>query len=256
MKILVCIKEVPQSESKPEIGPEKNIITYYRENTLFCINSSDEYALEEGLKLKESIPGTTVDIVSAGTEEQAGTLRRAMEMGADNSFILEQNPKFTSPSSYIIAAYAKDKGYDLILTGVMSDDNMGFTTGPSIAAILNYPWASSVTKLSVDLQNNTVQAEREIDSMTLEIVTLTLPALLTIQSGINRPRYPSLSNKLKAKGAAIPLIKIEYPSLGICKTETISLNFPESKKGAMELTGCTAEKSRALHAILRSSGEI
>lgn len=256
MKILVCIKEVPQSESKPEIGPEKNIITYDRENTLFCINSSDEYALEEGLKLKESIPGTTVDVVNVGTEEQTETLRRAMGMGADNGFILEQNSNFPVPASYIIAAYAMDKNYDLILTGVMSDDNMGFYTGPSIAALLNFPWATSVTAMSVDIQNKTLKAEREIDSTTLEIVTLKLPALLTIQSGINRPRYPSLSNKLKAKGATIPLIQIESALQEICQTKIISLTFPESKKGSMELTGSTAEKAKALHAILKSRGEI
>lgn len=255
MKILVCIKEVPHSESKPEIDFETNSLIYSREKNVFTINSSDEYALEEGLKLKDTIPGSELDVVTAGTSLQIPAIRRALEMGAHRGFILEQKDNRT-PASYSIAAFAENKGYDLILTGVMSDDNMGFVTGPSAAAILNYPWASSVTSLLIDSQNKTVKAEREIDSTTLEIVTLKLPALITVQSGINRPRYPSLSNKLKAKSAEIPMVQIEPPPEAICKTEIISLRFPETKKGARELTGNTNEKCRALHAILRSRGEI
>jgi electron transfer flavoprotein beta subunit len=256
VKILVCIKEVPDTEAVPEIDHQKKTVTYDRRRWSFRINSPDEYALEEALILKESIPGTTVDVVTAGTEETAPALRRALEMGADRGFILSRDRGGKIPASYAIAAFAEDKGYDLILTGVMSDDNMGFYTGPSIAACLNFPWATSATGMSVDIPQKTVTAEREIDSSTLEIVTLKLPALITVQSGINRPRYPSLSNKLKAKSMEIPLIHTNSPDLKICGTETVSLNFPESKKNKLELKGSTGEKAAALYSILRSSGGI
>ncbi len=256
MKILVCIKEVPHSESKPEIDFDTNSLIYDRDKSSFIINSSDEYALEEGLKLKDTIPGTELDVITAGTQLQIPVIRRALEMGADKGFILKKEPHNDPPASALIAAFVKDKNYDLILTGVMSDDNMEFITGPSIAALINYPWASSVTAMSVDVQNNSVKAEREIDSATLEIVTLKLPALITVQSGINRPRYPSLSNKLSAKIKPVPLIEIGPPPDAICPVEIISLHFPESKKGAVELNGNTGEKSQALLAILRSRGEI
>ncbi len=256
MKILVCIKEVPHGESKPEIDFDTNSLIYDRDKNSFIINSSDEYALEEGLKLKDRIPATEVDVVTAGTLLQIPVIRRALEMGVHKGFILKMEPGNAPPASELIAAFAKEQCYDLILTGVMSDDNMGFVTGPSIAALLNYPWATSVTAISIDLMNNTVKAEREIDSASIEIVTLKLPALITVQSGINRPRYPSLSNKLNAKIKPIPIIETESPPDAICPIEIISLQFPESKKGAMELTGSTGEKSGALLGILRSRGEI
>lgn len=256
MKILICIKEVPHIESKPEIDFETNSLFYDRDKNSFIINSSDEYALEEGLKLKDIIPGTEIDVVTAGTQLQIPVIRRALEMGADRGFIIKKEPGDGSPASELIAAFAKDQGYDLILTGVMSDDNMEFVTGPSIAALLNYPWAASATAIKIDLHNNTIQAEREIDSTTLEIVTLKLPALITIQSGINRPRYPSLSNKLNARIKPVPLIGTETSPESICPIKIVSLRFPESKKGSMELKGSTGEKSQALLSILRSRGEI
>ena len=256
MKILVCIKEVPDTEAVREIDHEHKTVTYDRRRWSFRINSSDEYALEEALILKETIPDTTVDVASSGTEEISPLLRRALEMGADRGFILSHNQGSRLPASFTIAAFAEDKGYDLILTGVMSDDNMGFSTGPSIAAHLNFPWATSATGMSVDIHQKTVTAEREIDSSTLEIVTLKLPALITVQSGINRPRYPSLSNKLKAKSMEIPIIPINTSDLKICGTETVSLNFPESNKNKLELKGSTGEKAAALYSILRSRGGI
>ncbi len=256
MKILICIKEVPHIESKPEIDFDINSLIYPRDKNSFVINSSDEYALEEGLKLKDEIPDTKVDVITAGTRDQIPLIRRALEMGADRGFILEKKPDSNPPASALIAAFAKDHGYDLILTGVMSDDNMEFVTGPSIAALLNYPWATSAISITIDLHNHTVKTEREIDSTRLEIVTLKLPALITVQSGVNRPRYPSLSNKLKAKNAEIPQIQVEPLSAATCPIEIISLQFPESKKGAMELKGSNSDKSKALLEILRSRGEI
>lgn len=256
MKILVCIKEVPHTEAVPEIDHEHKTVTYDRRRWSFRINSSDEYALEEALILKETIPGTIIDVISCGTEETSPLLRRALEMGADRGFILSNNQECRVPASYTIAAFAEGKDYDLILTGVMSDDNMGFTTGPSIAALLNFPWATSATGMSVDIPQKTVTAEREIDSSTREIVTLKLPALITVQSGINRPRYPSLSNKLKAKSMEIPVIHINSSDLKICVTETVSVNFPESKKNKLELKGSTGEKAAALYSILQSRGGI
>jgi len=256
MKILVCAKEVPHMESKPEIDFETNSVFYDRNKNSFIISSSDEYALEEGLKLKDTIPGTEIDVVTAGTQLQMTVIRRALEMGADRGFILKKEPLNGPPASELIAAFAKGHGYDLILAGVMSDDNMEFVTGPSIAALLNYPWAASVIAVKIDLHNNTIQAEREIDSTTLEIVTLKLPALITVQSGINRPRYPSLSNKLGAKIKPVPLIEIETSPYAICPIEIVSLRFPETKKGSIQLKGSTGEKSQALLSILRSRGEI
>ncbi|MFA5519103.1 MAG: electron transfer flavoprotein subunit beta/FixA family protein [Spirochaetota bacterium] len=256
IKILVCIKEVPHIESKPEIDFETNSLIYPRDKNSFVINSSDEYALEEGLKLKDEIPNTKVDVITAGSQIQIPLIRRALEMGADRGFILEKEPGSNSPAFALIAAFAKEQDYDLILTGVMSDDNMEFITGPSIAALLNYPWATSAISITIDLHNHTVKTEREIDSTRLEIVTLKLPALITVQSGVNRPRYPSLSSKLKARNAEIQQIQIESQSAATCPVEIISIQFPESKKGAIKLKGSSMDKSKALLEILRSRGEI
>ena len=168
MKILVCIKQVPDQESRPTVNQAKTWVGYF-ENASYWINRYDEHAEEEALRIREMIPGTTIDIVSFGPERVKSAIKRCIEMGADRGFHLYYDrDDYHSPSikSRLIAEFCKNQEYDLILTGVMSEDMMSGQTGPMIAARLGVPSATSVIKLEINTEKQSIQVERELDSAT------------------------------------------------------------------------------------------
>ena len=254
MRILTCIKQVPDPESRPMINQEKTWAEY-GEYTSYWINRYDEHAVEEALRIREMIPGTTVDIVSIGPERIKSAIRRCLEMGADRGFhLFIDSEDYLSPSikSRLIAEFCHDMKYDLILTGVMSEDMMSGQTGPMLAARLGIPSATSVMKLSVNGLEGSIQVERELDSGHRCSMDLTLPALVGVQSGINRPRYPSLSNVMRAKNTEIIQIRLENSLLKVVSCETVEKTQEAgSDRAGIRLAGTTAEKAAVLWRMLR-----
>lgn len=253
MKILTCIKQVPDQESRPTVNQEKTWAGY-GEYTSYWINRYDEHALEEALRIREVIPQTTVDIISIGPERIKSAIKRCLEMGADRGFHLYiDSEDYLSPAmkSRLIAEFCHNMKYDLILTGVMSEDIMSAQTGPMLAARLGIPSATSVMKLAVNASEDSIRVERELDSGHRCSMDLALPALVTVQSGINRPRYPSLSNVLRAKKTDI--IEICYENnLSIESCETVAkIQEAGSDRAGVRLEGTTAEKAAALWQMLR-----
>jgi len=206
LKILVCIKQVADSESPFGIsGDGKSLVFGARAS--WRINSYDEYALEEALIVAEAHPGSRVEVLSIGPDRVKEALRRALSLGASEAHHLRVDgagPLSAEARARIIAGFAVDRAFDLVFTGVMSEDRGGTAVGPMTAALLGIPWATHAISLSVDEAGTSVRVEREIDGTRRHPVTLPMPALVTIQSGINRPRYPSLSNVLRAKSQEIP----------------------------------------------------
>ncbi len=258
MKILVCIKQVPDQESRPTVNQAKTWAGYF-ENASYWINRYDEHAVEEALRIREMIPGTTIDIVSFGPERVKSAIRRCIEMGADRGFHLYYDrDDYHSPSikSRLIAEFCKNQEYDLILTGVMSEDMMSGQTGPMIAARLGVPSATSVIKLEINTEKQSIQVERELDSGHRCSMELVLPALVAVQSGINRPRYPSLSNVMRAKNTEIREIRYT-DSLPASKYETVErISEVEFDRAGIRLGGTTAEKAAALWQLLHEKALI
>ena len=174
-------------------------------------------------------------------------------MGADRGFHLRHDSEgYLSPTvkSQLIAGFCQEREYDLILTGIMSEDMMSGQTGPMIAARLGIPSASSVMKLEILTETGSIAVERELDGGHRSSMVLALPALAAVQSGINRPRYPSLSNVLRAKNAEIREIKsnIDHNTL---KYENVAKVFAAgSERAGIRLEGSTAEKATALWQLL------
>lgn len=252
MKILVCIKQVADQESRPMVNQDQTWATYSA-NASFWINRYDEHAVEEALRIREKIPGTVIDILSIGPERVKAAIRRCIEMGADQGFhILYDREDYLSPSikSRVIAEFCQDREYDLILTGVMSEDMMSGQTGPMIAARLDFPSATSVMKLEIEAEEPCLRVERELDAGHRCSMTLTLPALAAVQSGINRPRYPSFSNVMRAKNVTIEEILFDgiLPSPSCETVEKIS--EAGSDRAGIMLEGSTAEKAAELWQIL------
>lgn len=217
MNILVCLKQVPDTEvhiqlSKAETGIDTS-------NIEWIINPYDEFALEEALRIKESTQNTKVIALSLGPARVEKALKTALAMGADEACLIETNkPEHHSQSesttyiSQALSVVIKQKNIDLIIMGKVGIDKNHYTTGSMLAEYLQLPHVTCVTKLTQNKNNNWI-CERQIESEIKEEITLSLPALITVEKGINQPRYPSLMNIMKAKNK--PLQKISLSSLNI-----------------------------------------
>lgn len=258
MKILVCIKQVPDQESSLTINTGKTWVIYGK-NTSYWINRFDEYAVEEALQIREIIPTAEIDIVSVGPERVSSAIRRCIEMGADRGFhIYLDSEDYVSPSikSLAIAEFCKNREYDLIITGIMSEDMMSGQTGPMIAARLGFPSATSVMKLEVNTSRRCIQVERELDAGHRCSMELSLPALVAVQSGINRPRYPSFSNVMRAKNTEITKVTYDANLTGHKHEYIKKIQDTGSDRVGIKLEGTTTEKAIKLWQMLHEKSLI
>ena len=258
MKILVCIKEVVDPSSVLSVSPCRTRVES-EHSAEHRMNRYDEYALEEALLIKETHNDVTVDVISVGPPRVKDTLKRAIGKGADTAVHILYPDNGNTPTGYmdahivssLIAEHAASISYDLILTGVMAEDDMQCAVGPLIAARLDNPCAVSVVKEVLSMEDHTVTVDCEMEGGMSESVVLSLPALLTIQSGINQPRYPSLSNMLRSKGQKIETIE---PALvpAIEKTHVeFSISLPAIDSDCIMMTGTSEKKAETLATLLR-----
>jgi len=253
MRILVCIRQIADPESRFSLSADALRIEIDPDSA-FVINRYDEFAVEEALRIRDAIPGAAVDVISVGPQRAKEAIRRALGMGAQAGIhILLEGSWFQDSGTVarLISSYARGQGYDLIFTGVMAEDTLNAQTGPRLAELLGLPCATTVISQELDRTLSVVRVEREIEALTREEVTLRLPALLTVQSGINHPRYPTLSNLLRAKKQTI--LTLEASSQDGARTECVTivrLFAPERERAGLVLEGTTAEKARALCDIL------
>lgn len=260
MKLLVCVKQVPDSEAHLLINQEGSWIAH-EDKTAFRMNRFDEFALEEALLIRDQVSHgekTFIDAVSVGPPRVSFTLKKAVAMGADEGIhILEDQDGYISPfdSASLIASYAKKKEYDLILAGVMAEDDMHCLVGQLIAEILEYPCATSVIHQKI-MNDNEIYVEREIETGRRICLQLNLPAVLTIQSGINTPRYPSLSNVMRSKDHEITTIVAPRLRSLEKREELVSLSYPEPSSKGLMLDGTQREKAMALLRILHEKSFI
>jgi electron transfer flavoprotein beta subunit len=248
MKILVCIKQVPDTDSPIEIdGARRWILENNR--IAYRMNRYDEFGLEEAVLIQEAFGDVTVDVVSVGTGRAAATLKKGLEKGANNAIhILLDQEGYCPPAltAALIADYARHNAYDLILAGVMAEDDMQCQVGPLIAARLGLPCAVSVVNETINEMKTEVTIDCELEGGVNETMVLPLPCLLTIQTGINRPRYPSLSNMLRAKEQDLVRISAD-PASGLLQTEKlVSISYPDlSSKGTI-IEGTPEQKAEQL----------
>jgi len=251
MKILVCIKQVRDDTSPIMIGPEGKDYQDDR-NAVFRMNRLDEYALEEAILIREKNPGTVVDAVSVGPERVRAVVRKALEKGADNGFhIVTGEAAYAPPlaTAGFLASFARSGEYDLILTGVMSEDDMNGQTGSMLAGFLDLSCAVSVIAEEIG-ENAVIDVISELEGGMREHAVISMPCVLTIQSGINRPRYPSLSNVMRAKTQEIVTVDGTEQDEQAGGMEQVSLSYPLKTGHGVILTGTPEEKAVALLDIL------
>ncbi|MEW6685708.1 MAG: electron transfer flavoprotein subunit beta/FixA family protein [Candidatus Edwardsbacteria bacterium] len=260
MEIVVCLKRVPDTaEAEVKIAPgEKEIV---KDRLVFDINEADNYALEEGLLLKEKFGGT-VTLLTLGSKESEDVLRMGLAKGADSAIRL-YDEKFSNADGYctarILAQAIKNLKFDLILTGCIASDDGYTQVGVTLAELLDIPHASLVTGL--EIKDKIIKVNRELEGGLLEVLEISLPALLTIQTGINEPRYASV---IGIKRAGQKEIKVwGMNEIGLKEEETgekgskILLEqvfFPPVGKRAEILQGTNEEVSAQLSEIFKTKG--
>ncbi|MFP4085413.1 MAG: electron transfer flavoprotein subunit beta/FixA family protein [Desulfobacteraceae bacterium] len=198
MNIVVCLKQVPDTETQIKIGPDnKSIVT---DDIKWVINPYDEFGVEEALQLKEKFGGE-VTVVGLGPKRVTESIRTALAMGADKGILITDDALEGSDSlatAKALAAALKDLEYDLIFTGQRGvDDDMG-VVGPALAELLGIPNLSLIVKVEAAEDGKSVKVNRPVEGETL-VVESSLPALITAQKGLNEPRYASLPGIMKAK---------------------------------------------------------
>jgi electron transfer flavoprotein beta subunit len=248
MKILVALKQVPDTETKIKVAADGRSLD--PADVKWITSPYDEYALEEALRLKEA-KGAEVVAVSVGEEKAKDVLRNALALGADQAVLLK-SAETGDPLSVaqILAAFAEGKGFDLLLFG-----NKGFgadngAVGPMVAERLGLAQANLVTKL--ELGEGTFRAEREGDGGT-EVVEGTLPAVITAQRGLNDPRYASLKGIMAAKKK--PIEEVDGAPVAAA-ARVSSMTLPPARPEGRKLEGDAAAQAAALLGLLKDEAKV
>jgi electron transfer flavoprotein beta subunit len=252
MKILVCIKQVPDMESKFKLNGEGN--WYDNSDLAWRMNEYDEYAVEQAVQLKEQVGDSDLTVLSIGPERVKEMMKKALAMGCDRGVHIADDEFFKKDSyeiASVIAEFAKDKGFDMIFTGMQSQDRASGQVGVLVAELLGL--ASITTIVGFAFESGRITAKRELEGGTKAIVKTNIPALVTCQLGLNTPRYPTLPNIMKAKKKELlstpigELLKVEG------KQETARMYFPEKKGGGLVLEGDIGDLAEQLIRILKDN---
>jgi electron transfer flavoprotein beta subunit len=245
MKIIVAIKQVPVRDSQLRV--ESNGRWIQEADLSFEINEPDAYALEEALQLKEKHGGEVIALC-AGPARAAQTIREALAKGADRAIHIEEenlNTLDTLGVAKLLAGAVKAENPDLILTGLQSDDLGYGQTGVVLAELLGI--ASSTIIMQVEATDKSIRVKRELEDGWFQHITMPLPAVLTIQSGINKLRYATLMGIKKAKSKEIK--RLTLADLGAAATATATIEkiyIPQKSKKTQIFEGDVKVAAAAL----------
>ena len=250
MKIAVLVKQVPGSESSLPIKDDQKWID---ENVAsYVMNPPDNYAIEEALLIKEKLGKGEVVIVSKGPDRIQKVIREGLAKGADRAIHLKEDTMTTDPLSIAksFSKVLKDENFDLILTGLQSDDTGMGQTGVLIGEMLGKSTATLV--IETDIQENKIRVKRELESGWFQWVTLPLPASISIQSGLNNPRYPSLKGIMGAKRKEIKVILENEDNNRRQFQEIDKIFVPKTDKKTEFINGDTDKSVTRIIEILKS----
>ncbi|HUI83577.1 MAG TPA: electron transfer flavoprotein subunit beta/FixA family protein [Candidatus Binatia bacterium] len=266
MKILVCMKQVPQKDAPLKLNESG---TWIREDVSYEVNEPDAYALEEALRQKEKHGGEVV-VITSGPARAQQVLREALAKGADRAIHLEGD-SFVSLDAFntakAFAATIRDESFDLVFTGLQSDDYGFAQTGVILAELLGWPHATIIMQIEksdggtgspagagVASGGVSIRVKRELEAGFFQFVDMPLPAVLTIQSGINKLRYATLIGIKQAKNK--PLKKVSFDevkgALGENLQKIAKLYIPQKTKKTEVLEGPPAEVAKKLVDKLRN----
>jgi len=260
MDIIVCVKHVPET-AEADIRIDSSGKSIEKTCLIFDINEWDDYAVEEAVRIKEKLGGT-VTVVTVGLEEADSTLRKCLARGADKA-IRVTDPKLEGSDGYVIAKVLskviKNLPHDLILTGAQASDDSYAVAGSALAKLLEIPYATLVKK--IELKNARACVNRELEGGLEEIVEVKLPAVLTIQTGINEPRYVSIMAMRKVMKKEIKVL--DLADIGLSENEVgeagswiriEKMYMPPVEKQAEFVKGSPEEVAAKIAELLKARG--
>lgn len=251
MKMLVCIKQVPDMESRFKVNSEG--IWYEEQDLAFRMNEYDEFAVEQSVRIKEQLGGAAdITVLSIGPDRVVEVIKKGLAMGGDRGVHIKDDHLYQKDPwqvASVIAAFARGRDFNLILTGLQSQDRGSAQVGVTVAEFLGV--ACATTLVSFEMNGDVVTARRELDGGMRSLVKFKLPAVITCQLGLNTPRYPTLPNIMKARQKEL----LAYPITDFLSEESAATTekmYPPEKKGrGLVLEGDINETADKLLAILK-----
>lgn len=255
MNICVCVKQVPDTETKIKLNADGTGID--AAGIKWMMSPYDEFAVEEALRLRDKNAGSTVTVYSAGPERVKDTIVAALAMGCDNGVRVDlpDNADSFMVAKALAGALAKDK-FDIIFTGKEAIDDGAAQVSQLLAEKLKIGAVTVV--LNAEYKDKTVRCKREVEGGTLEIIDVQLPAVIAAQKGLNEPRYASLPNIMKAKKK--PINTIAMGDVGVSaadqKVRIKKLELPPQKQAGKKLSGSAEEMAKILVKALREEAKV
>jgi electron transfer flavoprotein beta subunit len=262
MKILVAVKEVANVDDEFDISG----LDIDESSLEYDLNEWDDYAVEEAVQLSESNDDVEVVTVTIGPDRSDETIRMALAKGADRAVRVWddalEDAQFldVDTKAAIIAAVAEEEEPDLVLSGVQAGDDANGATGVAVAERLGFEWAAVVNELDLDADAGLASVHRELEGGIEELTDVETPAVLTIQTGINEPRYASLRGIRQAQRKPLEVNSLEDVGLDESVVESpmerTSMYEPESDSDAVVWEGDADETAGELAAFLREKGVV
>jgi electron transfer flavoprotein beta subunit len=256
MKILVCVKQVPDMASRFKVNAEG--VWYDETDLAFRMNEYDEYAVEQAVLLKEQLGAAPdITVLSVGPDRAVEMIKKALAMGCDRGVHVQDKDAYRKDPwqiASVIAGFSRDKGFDLIFTGLQSQDRGSGQVGAIAAEVLGVPCVTTVVGFA--FADGIITAKRELEGGVKAVVKLNVPALITCQLGLNTPRYPTLPNIMKAKKKEILSLPIADLLQEKELTETGSAYLPAKKGSGVVLEGDVNDMVGKLIDILKEKTKV
>lgn len=257
MRLFVCIKQVPDTETRIKLSADSHKVD---ENGIkWIINPYDEFAIEEAVKFKEANPAAQVTAITLGPKARvSAALFSAMAMGADDSILIDTAESLDSvqTAKAIATAIEKAGGAHLIFTGKLSIDGSTSALGPMVAELLKIPHVSVATK--VEYAATQITVTRESEGGTQETYKVSIPALIAANKGLNKPRFASLPNIMKAKKK--PIQEIAAADLGVSSGNNAisfdSFELPKERAPVKMISGDAKAQAQELVKLLREEAKV
>ncbi len=254
--IYVCIKQVPDTETKIKLAADSNSID--TAGIKWIMSPYDEFAVEEALRLKEKNAGSTVTVLSAGPARVVETIRIALAMGADTGIHIElpETADNNMAAKAVAAALKREAKVDIIFTGKEAIDDGAAQTSQLIAEYYGVPYGTVI--LNAEYGAGTVKCKREIEGGAFEILELPLPALIAAQKGMNEPRYATLPNIMKAKKKEVKSLKAADVGVSDAdqKIRYKNLQLPPPKQAGKKIAGDPAAQAKELVRLLHEEAKV
>lgn len=256
MNLYVCIKQVPDTETKIKLNGDASGID--TAGIKWIMSSYDEFAVEEALRLKEKNAGSTVTVISAGPDRVVDALRTALAMGADNAIHVElpENADSNMAAKALAGALKKEAGIDLVFFGKEALDDGAAQVPQMVSSFLGVPAVTVVC--GIEYSGTTLKCKREIEGGSFEMVEINTPAVISAHKGLNEPRYATLPNIMKAKKKEVKALKLADVGVSASDQKIKLKNFqlPPPKQAGKKIDGDAAAQAKALVSALHNEAKV